>query len=58
MRIILNPSRIMSSLNSVILAKLNLFLVNEIEGAQMTGKEELGEILDTLSELVSEGREL
>ena len=51
MRIILNPSPYNEQLKSCHLGKVNLFLVNEIEGAQMTGKEELGEILDTLSEL-------
>lgn len=42
MRIILNPSPYNEQLKSCDLGKVNLFLVNEIEGAQMTGKEELG----------------
>lgn len=48
MRIILNPSPYNEQLKSCDLSKVNLFLVNEIEGAQMTGEEELPDILDAM----------
>ena len=38
MRIVLNPSPYNTQIDSCDLSKVNLFLVNEIEGAQMTGK--------------------
>lgn len=48
MRIIMNPSPFNEQLKACDLSKVNLFLINEVEGAQMTGKEELPEILDEM----------
>ena len=48
MRIVLNPSPYNTQIDSCDLSKVNLFLVNEIEGAQMTGKEDLSDILDEM----------
>lgn len=48
MRIILNPSPFNDQLKACDLSKVNLFLINEVEGVQMTGKEELTEILDEM----------
>lgn len=49
MRIILNPSPYNDQLKSCDLGKVNLFLINEIEGMQMTGEEDLSAVLDALT---------
>lgn len=51
MMIILNPSPFDSKLDSCDLSKVNLFLVNEIEGFQITGKKNPEEILKKMKEL-------
>lgn len=48
MKIILNPSPMDASLEECDLGKISLFLINEIEGRQLTGKEETNEILDRM----------
>lgn len=50
MRIIMNPSPYDEALKECDLTKVSLFLVNEIEGYQLTGKKEKGEILDGFRE--------
>lgn len=48
MKIILNPSPYDSALESCDLGKVSLFLVNEIEGFQITGAKEPDEILERM----------
>lgn len=50
MMIILNPSPYDDKLNSCDLSKVSLFLVNEIEGYQITGKKEPEKILAAVKE--------
>ncbi len=47
-KIALNPSPFNSALNECDLSKVSLFLLNEIEGEQITGKSKTNEILDTM----------
>lgn len=51
MMIILNPSPYDSALKSCDLSKVSLFLVNEIEGFQITGEKEPEKILSKIKEL-------
>lgn len=51
MMIILNPSPYDSALESCDLSKVSLFLVNEIEGFQITGEKEPEKILEKIREL-------
>lgn len=51
MMIILNPSPYNSNLKSCDLGKISLFLVNEIEGFQITGKKEPQEILGEIKKI-------
>ena len=51
MMIILNPSPYNSDLKSCDLGKVSLFLVNEIEGFQITGKKEPQEILAEIKKI-------
>lgn len=48
MRIALNPSPISPVIRSLPLEKVSIFMLNEIEGQEMTGKQEPEEILDAL----------
>lgn len=48
MQIFLNPSPFDSGLDEVDLDKISVFLINEVEGEQMTGKKDSQEILDIL----------
>lgn len=48
MRIALNPSPFNSKLNEVALEKISLFLLNEIEGEQITGKQQPEEMIRSL----------
>lgn len=48
MRIALNPSPISPVIRSLPLEKVSIFMLNEIEGQEMTGKQEPKEILDAL----------
>jgi ribokinase len=49
LQIALNPSPYNKKVEECDLSKISLFLVNEIEGAQITGKNKVNEILDTMS---------
>lgn len=51
MMIILNPSPYNSALDACDYSKVSMFLMNEIEGAQVTGKQEPDEILQELRSL-------
>lgn len=51
MMIILNPSPFDSALDACDLGKVSLFLVNEIEGWQVTGEKEPEKILEKIKEL-------
>lgn len=51
MRIFLNPSPYDHGLDSCDLTKISLFLVNEIEGYQITGEKEPGKILEKMKRL-------
>lgn len=51
MLIALNPSPYNSALESCDLSKVGLFLINEVEGGQITGKEEPEEILAAMEAL-------
>lgn len=48
MRIVLNPSPISPVIRTLPLEKVSIFMLNEIEGQEMTGKQEPEEILDAL----------
>lgn len=48
MKIILNPSPYDTAIQKCDLSKVSVFILNEIEGEQMTGKKEPGEILDAI----------
>ncbi len=50
MTIVLNPSPYDSALEKCDLGKISLFILNEIEGKQITGKTDPDEILDSLCE--------
>ena len=50
MKIVMNPSPFDDKLNSCDLGKVYLFLVNEIEGEQITGCKDKDQILDALAE--------
>ena len=50
MKIVLNPSPYNEALDSCNLGKVSLFLVNEIEAAQITGNEDPEHVLDALNE--------
>jgi len=50
MRIVLNPSPYNEIIGACDLSKISLFLINEVEGEQMTGRREPDEILSALSE--------
>ena len=50
MKILLNPSPYNENLDGCDFGKVSLFLLNEIEGAQMTGQQEPELILDVLKE--------
>lgn len=50
MKIVLNPSPFDDRLKSCDLEKIHLFLVNEIEGEQITGYRDKDQILDALAE--------
>ncbi|MBQ7064444.1 MAG: ribokinase [Firmicutes bacterium] len=49
MRIILNPSPCDERLADCDLGKISLFMINEVEGAQMTGEQEPERMLDTMA---------
>ena len=51
MMIVLNPSPYDSALDSCDLSKVSLFLVNEIEGYQITGEKEPDRILERIREI-------
>ncbi len=51
MKIILNPSPYDSALDACDMTKISLFLLNEVEGKQMTGYVEPDDILTKLSEI-------
>lgn len=54
MKIILNPSPYNDALKACDLNKVSLFLVNEIEAAQITGSQNAGSMLDRLHEVFPE----
>lgn len=50
MRIVLNPSPYNEALDACDMGKISVFLVNEIEGAQISGENEPERILDVMAE--------
>ena len=56
MKIILNPSPMDERLKSCDLGKVYLFMLNEIEGEQLTGSSDPDEILEKLHELYPEAK--
>lgn len=48
LKIIMNPSPMDDRIKECDLTKVSMFILNEVEGAQMTGKEEVSDILDTM----------
>lgn len=54
MKIVLNPSPFNDALKSCDLRKISLFMLNEVEGGQITGETEPDRILDELSRLFPE----
>lgn len=56
MMIALNPSPFNSKLDAVDMRKISLFLLNEVEGNQLTGKSEPDDILETLKGLYPHAR--
>ena len=51
MQIVLNPSPIDENLNKLPLEKISWYILNEIEGGELSGETEPGKILDKLTEL-------
>ena len=51
MQIVLNPSPIDENLSKLPLEKISWYILNEIEGGELTGETEPGKILDKLAEL-------
>ena len=56
MMIILNPSPYNSALDACDFHKISMFLLNEIEGAQVTGEKETDKILEKLKEIYPEAK--
>ena len=56
MKIALNPSPFNEKLDAVDMSKIGIFLLNEVEGDQLTGKTQPQEILDTLKALYPHAR--
>jgi ribokinase len=56
LKIALNPSPFDEAINECDLSKISLFLLNEIEGEQITGKSKAKEILDYMIGLYEEAR--
>lgn len=56
MRIALNPSPFNSKLDAVDMNKISIFLLNEVEGNQLTGKHDPAEILEKLKEIYPHAR--
>ena len=56
MQIALNPSPFDDKLNACDMSKIGIFLLNEIEGGQITGETEPEQILNKLQELYPEAR--
>ena len=56
MQIALNPSPFDEKLNACDLSKISIFLLNEIEGGQITGETQPDAILDKLQELYPEAK--
>ncbi len=51
LKIIMNPSPMDERLQECDLSKVSMFILNEVEGAQLTGKEESSDILDEMRHL-------
>lgn len=51
LKIIMNPSPMDSRIYECDLTKVSMFILNEVEGAQMTGKKEASDILDRMRDL-------
>ena len=51
MQIALNPSPFNEKLNAVDMKKISIFLLNEVEGGQITGLDDPDEILEKLREM-------
>lgn len=56
MKIILNPSPMDEKLRSCDLGKVSMFVLNEVEGMQLTGQQEADEILSAMHRLYPEAR--
>ena len=56
MQIALNPSPFNEKLDAVDMSKISIFLLNEVEGNQLTGLTEPNDILDKLQELYPHAR--
>ena len=56
MQITLNPSPFNEKLDAVDMSKISIFLLNEVEGNQLTGLTEPNDILDKLQELYPHAR--
>ena len=56
MQIVLNPSPFNEKLNAVDMQKIGIFLLNEVEGFQLTGEKETAKILCRLRQLFSHAR--
>lgn len=51
MKIVLNPSPFNKDLQAVDMSKINMFVLNEVEGHQLTGRTEANEILSALLQM-------
>ncbi len=56
MMIILNPSPYDSALDACDFSKISMFLLNEVEGSQVTGEKETDAILEKLKEIYPEAK--
>ena len=51
MQVVLNPSPIADNLKSLPLDRVSWFILNEIEGAELSGKQDAGDVLEALTAL-------
>ena len=56
MQVVLNPSPIADNLKSLPLERVSWFILNEIEGAELSGKRDAGDVLDGLTALYPNAR--
>ena len=56
MQVVLNPSPIADNLKSLPLERISWFILNEIEGAELSGRSDAGDVLEGLTALYPQAR--